>query len=296
MPLDKRESFLYQKLRQSSTEELENALRSGSWETGDDAADRAMLIAISDILLERDNTTPEQFMEETEKALDEFWKYYANDADKTEFDTEDFERFDEFMNAQKPASEPALPASPKRKRKRWPYWLAGAAVFVLVIGFPIAKAINSYFSDVVHHSLEEKEIYSSSDTYKNSIDATTFQALLDINGLPFSFKNLWTPEIFVGVEISTVEYPEATHYTYELRSTAKQPLLFEIAAYKSNDFTMVVESNYNGTEEYLHEDCIYQISKNTDNMFAITYKDNCKLMIAGDVTSEELHQIINSIE
>lgn len=295
MSSDNKQSFLYQKLRQSSTEELEEALRSESWYTGNDAMDEAMLLAITDILIERDPTSPEQRAVETEKALQDFWKYYAVGADNMEFDTEDIDRLDRVTSIHESNSKPVPAAQAKTKHKHWGYWLAGAAVFLIVVGFPVAKATNFNLFEVVHDFVDGKNIYSPGDSYENSVDAATFQALLDSYGVPVSFENLWTPKEFLGVEISTEEYPESTHYSYELRNAKQQPLMFEIIEYKNDIYKTAVESNDDDIEEYPHENLIYQISQNTNNMYAVTYSDSFRLTVSGDITSEEMHKIIDSI-
>lgn len=296
MSSDNKQSFLYQKLRQSSTEELEEALRSESWYTGNDAMDEAMLLAITDILIERDPTSPEQRAVETEKALQDFWKYYAVGADNMEFDTEDIDRLDRVTSIHESNSKPVPAAQAKTKHKHWGYWLAGAAVFLIVVGFPVAKATNFNLFRTVYHWVDGKIIYSAEDAYENPASAAAFQVLLDSCDIPISFRELWTPKNYVGFDISTTEYPESTHYSYELRNAEQQSLMFEIIEYKNNIYKTAVESNDDDIEEYPHEDCIYRISKNTDNIFAVTHNDNCELTISGDITSEEMHQIIDSIE
>ncbi len=266
-------SLLYRSLNLLSTDELEEVLRTNRLITGDMASDEEALITITDILLERENKPAGLAEQETEAALEAFWRDTVQDEEN-------------HARAVKSARKPV--------KHRWRRWLVGVAA-VLAIGIPTAQALDFNLIYIVQQLISGQFSFSSNIKMPDTVSTARFQKILNEENIPVSLKKLWLPENFFVSEGAQREYLDFDLFQLKLLSDEKEWLLIDIIRYKNDTFNRQTETIDSTAEIYDTESRRFYILSNEKNLSAACFENNIEITVYGDIDKSELLKILDSI-
>ncbi len=266
-------SLLYRSLNLLSTDELEEVLRTNRLITGDMASDEEALITITDILLERENKPAGLAEQETETALEAFWRDTAQDEEN-------------HARAVKSARKPV--------KHRWRRWLVGVAA-VLAIGIPTAQALDFNLIYIVQQLITGQFSFASNTETADMIDAVKLQKLLDEENIPVSLATLWIPDGFAVAEGSRKDYLDFELFQLKMLNDKKEWLVIDIIRYKSETYNRQTETIDPTAKPYFTESRQFYILSNEKNISAACFEKNIEITVYGDIGVADLCKVIDSI-
>ena len=271
-----RETVDFAKYQAMSTEELEQILRLDMKAPEGESSDEELLLYVMEVLAER--------------------KRNAGHTGKTALEA--FESFKQNYMPEMDFARSAAPVKTRRGARRWLRTLAATAAVVvfLLAGTVTAKAFGFHlWQTVVQWTKETFHFGQREDSNpRNSLSYASLQEALEKGNTPVWFVPTWLPDGFELTDITVEQSPLKKAYT-ALYRTETRYLKITIRDYLNKD-PFFVEQSEGMAEEYVVSGITYYLFSNQDKNRAVWLYESYECDISGEVTIEELKQMINSIQ
>ena len=188
-----------------------------------------------------------------------------------------------------------IPIKTKRKSPCWLRSLAATAAVLAILltgavtakafGFDIWKAVVQWSQETFHFGDGGAD---------NSLTYTSLQDALEKGNVPTWLAPTYIPEEFVLLEIDVQKTPYKKIYRAKY-AKAEQVLIIVVRDYLDGD-PAYVEQSEGFVEEYEVSGITYYLFSNQEQNRAVWLYDSCECDISGDVTIEELKEMIDSIQ
>ena len=262
-----------------STEELSEILRLDSETPEGNGLDIDTLLYITGVLAERKNNS------NTGKTAQEAWKSFQQNY----LDSEETVVTEE--------KTPVKTKNPWIRRM-----IAAAAVLVLLVSVPLtAKALD--WEDICTAVVQwAKETFSFVRGNQRNVDGPNAENIRQYNSLqealnqmdvPSNLVPTWIPEGYVLERVDVDETPLYRSYIALYRGGDK-PMTIGIYSYQETD-PQRVETNDNLVDTYTTEENEYYIISNNGQLRSVWIQGSYECYILGDLTVDEMKQMINSI-
>lgn len=262
-----------------STEELSEILRLDSETPEGNGLDIDTLLYITGVLAERKATA------NTGKTAQEAWKSFQQNY----LDSEETVVTEE--------KTPVKTKNPWIRRM-----IAAAAVLVLLVSVPLtAKALD--WEDICTAVVQwAKETFSFVRGDQRNVDGPNAENTRQYNSLQHALEQMdvpsnivptWIPEGYVLEKVDVDETPIQQRYT-ALYVKGKQTYSVCVRFYIESD-PQKVEANENIIDTIPTDNNIYYIVSNNDKIKVVWMYDSFECSISGDLTIDEMKQMINSI-
>lgn len=261
-----------------STEELSEILRLDSETPEGNGLDIDTLLYITGVLAERKKNT------NTGKTAQEAWKSFQQN----------------YLDSEETCSAVTEEKKPVKTKNPWVRRVAAAAaVLVLLICIPLsARALN--WEEICNTVVKwAKETFSfvmgdiDGPEAKNTRQYDSLQDALEQMDVPSNWVPAWVPEGYVFERVDVDETP--LHRSYiALYRCGEKPMSIGIYSYQETD-PQRVEINDNLIDTYKTKDNEYYIISNNDRVKAVWILDSYECFVSGDLTVDEIKQMINSI-
>ena len=269
----------FSKFDEMTTEELEEILRLDAENTEDQESDTAILLYVMEVLTKR-RMNNGHTGNTAQEAYESFKQHYM-----PEIDNEDI--------------IPVEENAPRRNAFRWVRVLAAtAAVFIIVIfgsvtakafGFDIWEAVIQWTQDTFHFG-----DWGHSPNQGNELSYTSLQEALEDNEVTVALVPTWLPEGYEFVDITIEQSP--LQKRYRAKYVKEEETIKVTVQEYLNKYPVYVEQSEGLVEEYVVSGITYYLFTNYDNVKAVWIVDSYECYISGNVTIEELKQMIDSIE
>ena len=183
----------------------------------------------------------------------------------------------------------------------FPRWLCGltaaaAVLVILIFGSVTAKAFGiNIWETVVKWTQETFHFGEWGQTDANSnLQYASLQEALEKGDTPTWLVPTWIPSGFNLSEITVQQSP--LQKKYRATYTQEEKYLRITVLDYSEKVPLFVEQSEALAEEYKVAGITYYLFTNYDNVRAVWIAGSCECYISGNVTIEELKQMINSIE
>lgn len=289
MPSNRNETTPYPMLEHLSIEELENLLAQDFIASNGEEPDVEYIMAIMEVIEKKEAVPPEVIKAETEAAWKDFQENYMGQAaaydigDDRERDSSHLNQIESTVKSKKPV-------------RRLKFALVIAAVLVLlcgttVFGFNIFQAFVEWSSETFHFvskvDEDEKLDVEPLDSLRTAVASKT-----NILVIPN-----WSPNgCEMDGDIHVVERENRTKmqglFHFENGSFT---ILVEIYDSLPEDFVLEYEKNAGEELKYTVNGLKHSITTNNGNNIVAWSNENVVCMIQGDLTVEELKQMVDSI-
>lgn len=260
-----------------TTEELEEILRLDVQAPEEQESDIETILYIMEVLTKRERNNGH-----TQKtALEAYESFKQN-------------YMPEIDNNEDPYQEPV------KARNGFPRWLrsltaAAAVLAILLLGTVTAKAFGFNIWEVVVKWTQETFHFGGweNSNEDNNLPYASFQEALEKGNVPTWLVPTCVPHGFDLVDITVEQTPLQKKYVAKY-IFGEQILRITVQDY-SNKIPLYVEQSEGLIEEYKVLGITYYLFSNHDNVKAVWIVDSCECYISGNVTIEELKQMIDSI-
>ena len=261
-----------------STEELSEILRLDSETPEGNGLDIDTLLYITGVLAERKKTT------NTGKTAQEAWKSFQQNYLESE----------EICPTVKEKKTPVKTRNPWIRRM-----IAAAAVLVLLVSVPLtAKALN--WEDICETIVKwAKETFSfvmgdfDGPEARDSREYDSLQEALDLTGQDFNSIPTWIPEDYMLEKVEISKTPVQKEYV-ALYVKGEQTYSICVLQHIKSD-PQKVEANEDIIDTITKGNNEYYILSNNGLVGAMWIQDSYECYITGDLTVDEMKQMINSI-
>ena len=262
-----------------TSEELAQILRLDSEAPEGNGLDIDTLLYITGVLAERNNNTGKTAQE----AWISFQQNYLDSEDEPLASIEEI----------------------KTKKTRNPWVrraIAAAAAVVLIVGIPLtAKAFNwekiwtavATWAKETFSFVQEEQPQVDAPSPANEKEYTSLQQALEITNKRTDIIPTWIPDGFTLEKVDIDETPIQRNYVALYTQNSKF-LNITVRSYKETD-PEKIEINEDLVEVYNVSEIEYYIFSNNNRISAMWLQDNYECCMSGDITIEELKQMINSI-
>ena len=261
-----------------TTEELEEILRLDVQAPEEQESDTATILYIMEVLTEREKNNSHT----GKTALEAFESFKQN------YMPEDDNNVISYRESVKT----------KNSAPRWFRSLTAAAAVlaILVLGSVTAKAFGfNIWEAVVKWTQETFHFgeWGNSDSDSN-LSYTSLQEALEKGNVPAELVPTWVPK---GFDLTVVKVERTPQKNIYMAKYSKGEKMLRITVQDYFDRNPVyVEQSEGLIEEYEVSGVTYYLFSNYDNVKAVWIVDSCECYISGNVTIEELKQMIDSIE
>lgn len=261
-----------------STEELSEILRLDSETPEGNGLDIDTLLYVTGVLAERKKNT------NTGKTAQETWKSFQQN----------------YLDSEETYPAVAEEKKPVKTKNPWVRRVAAAAaVLVLLISVPLsARALN--WEDICNTIVKwAKETFSfvtgdfDGPEVRDNREFDSLQEALEFAKLPTDMIPTWIPEGYVFVRVNIDKTPIQQNYV-ALYKKDEQTVNVSVRFLIETD-PQKLEGNENITETYIANGKEYYIISNNERISAMWKKDFYECYITGDLTVDEIKQMINSI-
>ena len=191
-----------------------------------------------------------------------------------------------------------IPIKTKRKSPCWLRSLAATAAVLAILltgavtakafGFDVWKAVIQWSQETFHFG------DGSGAEADNSLTYTSLQDALEKGNVPTWLAPTYIPEEFVLLEIDVQKTPRKN--TYIARYTHKEEILIiAVRDYRDSD-PVYVEQSDGLVEKYEASGIAFYLTSNQGQNRAAWLYESYECEISGDVTIEELKEMIDSIQ
>ena len=261
-----------------TTEELKEILRLDAQTLEEQESDTEMILYIMEVLAERERNNGHI----GKTALEAYESFKQNYMPETDNDIVPCE----------------ISSKPPKRFPRWARGLvATAAVLaILLIGSATAKAFGFDVWKVVIQWSQETFHFGNQGTAdaNNNLQFDRFQEALKEGNAPAWLVPTYIPEGFSLLEVNIEQTPlkkmYRAQYTY-----GEKVLVIVVRDYLDKN-PVYMEQSEDLVEEFEVSGISYYLFSNYDNVKAIWIVDSYECYISGNVTIEELKQMINSIK
>ena len=252
-----------------TTEELEEILR---LDAQDEESDTEKILYIMEVLAQR-NKQNSHTGNTALKAYESFKQYYM------------------------PETDNRIPA---KTRRRMPCWVrsltaTAAVIAILLVGSVTAKAFGFNFWKTVIQWTQETFHFGQWGESKanNSLQFDSFQDALEQGKIPASLVPTAIPDGFKPTDITVEQTPLKITYTAKY-SNEEKFLVITVRDYLDRPF--YIEQGDGLVEEYQVSGITYYLFSNLEHNRAVWLYESCECDISGDISIEELKEMINSIQ
>ncbi|MBR5677486.1 MAG: DUF4367 domain-containing protein [Paludibacteraceae bacterium] len=277
-----------------SVEELKNAYNRLFFLSDLNDADLAELEQILAALQKKDPLTPSRSVDEL---WDEFQTLYApNSAElgiRGSFDSEEVVSAEPEPDtaAEVPSGTKITPIPRKRHRKIIRIGLIAAALVVVLAATAAAMGYNLWgwlpiWGDEELHFVAETPRQEATETVLHGIPKA-----LESLGITEPLYPTWLPEDLERTEMQIIEDPMLLFEKF----TGNDRRLSITISPASGFETTVYQKTGNEPVEYITHDVVHYIFDNTNELVSVWYTGNYTVLIAGNVSLDEMRKIIDSI-
>ncbi len=261
-----------------TSEELAQILRLDSEAPEGNGLDIDTLLYITGVLAERNNNTGKTAQE----AWISFQQNYLDSEDEPLASIEEIKT--------------------KKARNPWVHRsIAAAAAVVLIVGIPLtAKAFNweKIWTAVATWAKEtfsfvDEDQNADAPSPANEKEYTSLQQALEITNKRTDIIPTWIPDGYELERIDIDETPMQRNYVAIYKNVDKH-LTISVRSYRETD-PEKIEINKDLIEIYNASEIEYYIFSNNKRISAIWIQDTYECCISGEITIEELKQMIDSI-
>lgn len=261
-----------------TTEELKEILRLDAQTLEEQESDTEMILYIMEVLAERERNSGHI----GKTALEAYESFKQNYTPETDDD--------------KSFCEVSVQTT-----KRSPRWVRGlaataAALAILLIGSVTAKAFGvDVWKAVVQWTQETFHFgnWGNADA-NNNLQFDRFHEALEEGNTPAWLVPTYIPKGFILTDTKVEQNPVKKKYT-AVYANGEKILRITVQDHLDKD-PIYVEQSEGLVEEYEVSGISYYLFANYDNVKAVWIVDSYECYISGNVTIEELKQMINSIE
>lgn len=263
-----------------TTEELEQILRLDAEAPEGQESDTEEILDIMEVLTERKRMNGHTGKTALE-AYESYKQYYMPESDNIENSPKSDEK-----------------AKTKKKHMHWFRALSATAAVlaIIILGSITAKAFGvDIWGSVVKWTQETFHFgeWGSSNPNSNLVYAT-LQEALEQGEVTTNLAPTWFPDGYELVDIRVEQTPAKKEYRAKY-TKGEQVLRITVQEYLNGD-TFYVEQSEGLVEEYKVLGITYYLFDNNKQVQAVWVVDTYECFISGDVTIEELKQMIGSIE
>ena len=280
--LNDKDTEIHNEYESMTVEELEQQLREAFFYT--DQIDEPLMEDLEQICVALDKKKPLEDLDTVEEYWKRFTKYYAGDmlSIGIQNDTKQTEAPTTWQHR-----EPKVKTRNYHKALRVALiaaviiaLLAGATCVAAAFGYNLWGWIPVWDADELHFVSETQE----------PVMVTTISTALKQLGIDEPLCPTWLPDGFVLTESKIDTKPLVLHEAYydedrHLTITISSIAGFGATSYQKEDGTPT---------EYLFEDRIHYLFENSDEINAIWYTEEYVVLISGNISIEEMKQIIKS--
>jgi len=156
-------------------------------------------------------------------------------------------------------------------------------------GFDVWKAVIQWTQETFHFGN-----WGNNPNEGNDLPYKSLQEALASGGITKPLAPTWIPGKYKLVDISTARTPLQKTYRATYRS-GEQILKITVHDYLDKA-PLHIEQSEGLVEEYVVSEITYYLFANFDSIKAVWITDSYECIISGNVTIEDLKQMINSIE
>lgn len=281
----------YKFLRDLSNSQLEELLRHTLEE---DVSNIEYINYILGVLENREKENPENNLSDVQKAWEDFQNIY-NVLEGEKSSLYDF-----------PANEsPEAVGHPYDKKGRLPFKRIVLIAIIICLcismgasafGYNIFQAIASWTQDIFSFSYSQPNTPLSSNSVNQDSKQTfeNLQKALDANSITEIQSPTWTPEDFEQIEVVMVSHLTSkeiqAYYSYE-----DCTIQISVTQFTEPSYSSQYEKDENPVEEFDVNGIVHYIFTNNERSVAIWNLNSLECSIRGDITLEELKQIICSM-
>lgn len=265
--------------------------------------DEAYVDALEEVILARENETPTGLIPDVNQQWFEFQKYYCN-TDKADGPSPVQE-----SSSISPESK-SVPIS-KVKRFHLRRTLAIAAIITILLALltvPVAFGYASVFEMIGHWTddyfrfipMHEETIISDTGFSTSAPPNTEFdppQDVLDAHGVTQKILPTWLPNGFSlsGSDMYALDAINRNEFSFFYSNSDSSIFLLFIQHTDNSIDSNKYQKDVGPVEEYQVANVLYYLYTNAGQSCASWYIDNMECFINGDITMDELKEIINSI-
>ena len=269
-----------------SDEELEEILRSDIENTEGTESDPDLILYIMGVLADRDNTEPAKSAEE---AFASFKEHY--------YPLEESPSADEDQPIQN--TRP----SEKQKKNRWIHRSLAAAAMVALI-LLTSVSVKAFKFDLWGELVKwTEEVFHFGSNFQSNQeepfeDDTEFDSLIEAlekKNIPADIIPTWLPEDYKFENIQIVESPRSTLIIALFVNADDEEIKLQIKDYIT-EHVQQIEKSDKYFDIYKSKDKKYYIFDNNQIYEAVCTEQNIELYIAGDMSLEQLYNMLKSIE
>ena len=274
----------YARIDAASTEELEEILRLDAENHTGDNSNIDTILYVMEVLEKRKEK------EYTGPSPEEAFKSFLNDYLPCEDDTEFNELAADFP--------PKVVKMPVRRWKR-ALTAVAAALAIVFLGTISANAFGyNVWEAIVTWTQETFRFTDGTDvddpTPKDKLEYPSLQELLLEKGITTPLAPTWIPERYQLTEILVDEMP-MQYDILAVYGNNKDILKIQIKSYDKSDSEQVEQSD-DFYKEYQAHNTIHYIFQDNNCLTAVWVRDGFECYISGELTVDELENMIDSIE
>ena len=266
------------KYDEMTTEELEEILRLDAENTEGQESDVETLLYVTGVLAERRKKNG-QTGNTAQEAYEIFKQHYMPEIDNKD-------------------SVPAKGDKLKTRSLRWMRSLvaAAAAVVILLSGVVTAEAYGvDVWKAVVQWTQDTFHFGSWGDSgSNNNLPYASLQEAMEKGNTPTWLVPTWIPDGYKLTEITVTQNPAKKIYRAKY-TNEEHAFLITVRDHLGDD-PVYVEQSEGLVEEYEVTGITYYLFENYDNVKAVWITDSYECYISGNVTIQELKQMIESIK
>lgn len=269
--------------------------------------DEAYVDALEEAILAKENEKPTGLISNVEQQWLEFQKYY--------YDTDQMDNllvldlFPDQENSSTPLKSKSVPVS----RFRWHSLgriVAIAAIIIVLVALTVPVVLgydnvfemighwtNDYFHFIPAHEETILPDTSSATSSPSTADFDTPQDVLDTYGVTQKIFPTWFPEGFSlsSYDIYTLESINQNEFSFSYSNSDFSIFLLFIQHTDKSIGNNKYQKDIGSVEEYQVANIMYYLYTNAGQSCASWYIDNMECSIYGDISMNELKEMINSI-
>lgn len=268
--------------------------------------DETYIDALEEAILKKENETPTGLIPDVDQQWLEFQNYYCSNEN-----TADSDAFDLPPVQKSPSISPKDKSVSRGKRHLLRRTLAIAAIITLLMALtvPVALGYTNVFEmigywtdDYFHFVPTHEETVPSNTSFSTSVPPTaefdTPQEALNAYGITQKILPSWFPKgfSFSGSEIYTLNAVDQNMFSFTY-SNADSVIILSFTQHMDNSINSgEYQKNAGPVEEYQVAGILYYLYTNAGQTCASWCVDNMECSIYGDISMDDLKEMVNSIE
>lgn len=268
--------------------------------------DEAYVDALEEAILAKENETPTDLLPDVSQQWLEFQKYYYSNGNIGDSDSLNLLPVQENLSI---SPENKFVSKVKRYRLRRVLVIAAIIICLMVLTVPVTmgyanvfEMIGRWTDDYFHFVATHEETVLSDTYFSTSILQTakfdTPQDALDTYGVTQKILPTWFPEgfSFSGSDIYTLDAIKQNEFSFFYSNSDSS--IFLLFIQHTDDLTgnSKYQKDIGPVEEYQVGNNLYYLYTNAGQSCASWCVDNMECSIYGDISMDELKEMVHSIE